>query len=137
MKLLIVLLFMLPFALFGQNSQPYLQTMGKFQLLYNAAKDDSLNAMFGHEWDEMQKTKPLWTKGESKKYLEEYGKLISFKFIGFENKDSETLAIFRTVFSKKGKKVTSISLNSENKLGTFRFSTGSESKEINRLLRSS
>ena len=137
MKLLIILIFLIPFSLVGQNSKPYVQTMEKFKMFYNAAQGDSVNVMFGHGWDEMKKSGPIWTNGEFKQYLEEYGKLVSFKFIGVVNDESKRMAVFKTVFSKKGNKVTSFSLDEENKLATFRFSTGSDSKEINKLLKSS
>lgn len=134
MKLLIILMFLMPFAVDGQISDPYQQTMEKFKRFYNAAQGDSINAMYGQDWAEMKLTKALWTNAKVSELLKEYGKLKSFKFVGVDKEDSNRVHVFQTVFSKKRDNVTSLTLDSENKLSTFRFSTSSN--EITRLLKS-
>jgi hypothetical protein len=134
MKLIAILVFFMPLTMVGQKVDSYQQTMEKFKKFYNAGQGDSINAMFGHAWDEMKLTKALWTNAKADELLKEYGKLESFKFVGVDKEDPNKVYVFRTVFSKKHDNVTSLTLDLENKLDTFRFSTGSN--EIDRLLKS-
>lgn len=135
MKLLSILVYLIPFTLAGQVSNPYQQTMQNFKKFYNAAQGDSINSMYGRGWDKMKQTKALWTNVKAKELLKEYGKLISFKFIGVDKEDPQKVYVFQTVFSKKHDNATSFTLDSENKFGTFRFSTSSD--EIIRLIKNS
>jgi hypothetical protein len=123
MKLLAILMFLMPLGLEAQTTNSYEQIMEKFQKLYNAGQGDSINAMYGHEWDEMKLTKALWTNAKAAESLKEYGKLKSFKFVGVDKSDPNEVYVFQTVFSKKGKSLTSLKLNSDNSLSTFRFIT--------------
>jgi hypothetical protein len=134
MKLIAILLFLMPLAMLGQTADSYKQTMEKFKKFYNAGQGDSINAMFGHEWDKMKLTKALWTNEKADELLKEYGKLESFEFVGVDKEDPNKVYVFLTVFSKKNDNVTSLTIDSENKLSTFRFSTSSN--EIDRLLKS-
>ena len=109
--------------------------MEKFQTFYNAGQGDSINAMFGHGWDQMKLTKPLWTNAGTDELLEEYGILKSFKFVGVDTSDPSNVYVFQTVFSKKGAKATSLTLDKDNNLGTFRFITTSD--EITQLIKNS
>ena len=133
MKCLVLLMFMMPFALAGQTMKSYQQAMEKFKKFYNAGKVDSINAMYGHEWDEFKSKKPLWTNDRSTEFLNEYGTLQSFKFIGIDTSDPNKVYVFQTVFSKKGVNATSLTLDKNNQLSTFRFITTSD--EITRLLK--
>jgi len=47
----------MPLAVAGQTVNSYQQAMEKFKKFYNAGQGDSINAMFGHEWDETKLTK--------------------------------------------------------------------------------
>lgn len=125
MKLYTLLAVMLPLSLFAQTKDHYEQAMQKFQNFYNAGQGDSINAMFGHGWDEMKLTKPLWTNDEVAEAVKNYGYLKSFKFIGTDSTDQKVY-VFKTVFSKKGIQTTSLNLDSDNNLATFRFITTSE-----------
>ena len=133
MKFLVILMFMTPFALEGQTMKSYQQAMEKFKKFYNAGKGDSINAMFGHEWDEFKSKKPVWTNDRSAGFLNEYGTLQSFKFIGIDTSDPNKVYVFQTVFSKKGVNATSLTLDKNNQLGTFRLITTSD--EITHLLK--
>lgn len=134
MKLIIILAFLMPLTVVGQTADSYQQIMEKFKKFYNAGQGDSINAMYGHEWDTMKLTKALWTNAKAEELLKEYGKLESFKFIGVDKEDPNKVYVFQTVFSKKHDNVTSLTLDSANMLNTFRFST--RSNEIDRLLKS-
>jgi hypothetical protein len=123
MKLLAILAFLMPLAMTGQTANSYQQAMEKFQKFYNAGQGDSINSMYGHEWDEMKLTRALWTNAKAAELLTEYGKLKSFKFVGVDKSDPNEVHVFQTVFSKKGKSLTSLKLDSDNSLSTFRFIT--------------
>ena len=133
MKFFAILAFLIPFVVAGQSKTNYENAMAKFQKFYNAAQGDSINAMFGHGWDEMKLTKALWTNAKAAECLKEYGKLKSFTFVGVDKEDPNEVRVFQTVFSKAGTKTTSLTLDEDYALGTFRFITTSES--INELLK--
>jgi hypothetical protein len=133
MKFFALLVVLLPFAVAAQSKTDYENAMAKFQKFFNAAQGDSINAMFGHGWDEMKLTKALWTNDNAAEYLKEYGKLKSFRYVGVDQKDANKVHVFQTVFTKAGIKTTSLALDKDNLLDTFRFITTSES--INELLR--
>src|SRR5882724_8519095 len=135
MKLLAIVVFLMPLAVAGQTVNSYQQAMEKFKKFYNAGQGDSINAMFGQEWDETKLTKALWTNAKSAEILKEFGSLKSFKFIGVDTLDPNRVYVFKTFFSKKGAKTTSLTLDKENSLGTFRFITTSDG--ITQLLRNS
>ncbi len=133
MKLLAIAVFLMPLAVAGQSANSYQKAMEKFKKFYNAGQGDSINAMFGHGWDEMKSTSPLWTNAQAAEYIKEYGSLRSFKFIGVDSLDPNRVYVFKTFFSKAGARTTSLTLDKDNGLGTFRFITTSEG--ITQLLR--
>jgi len=126
MKFLIFLLFMLPIAATGQTFTDYKHAMEKFQQFYNAGRGDSINAMFGHEWDQIKASNPLWTNKQVAAHLDELGTLKSFKFIGIDSLDPQQVYVFQTFFNKAGAKTTSLTLDKDYNLGTFRFITTSD-----------
>lgn len=125
MKRITLLLCAIPFISFSQTKADYENAMSKFMKFYNAGRGDSINAMFGADWDETKKTHPLWTNEQNNDLLKEYGSLQSFKFIGIDKTDPAKVYVFKTVYSKAGEKTTSLTLDKENRLGTFRFITSS------------
>ena len=135
MKLLAILVLLMPLALAGQTANSYQQAMEKFKKFYNAGQGDSINAMFGHEWDQTKSTTAVWTNAKSAELLKEFGNLKSFKFVGVDTLDPNRVYVFKTFFSKKGAKTTSLTLDKDNSLSTFRFITTSEG--ITQLLRNS
>ncbi|MET0637746.1 MAG: hypothetical protein ABWZ25_17080 [Chitinophagaceae bacterium] len=135
MKLLAILMFFMPFAMAAQAQNPHQQAMNKFTKFYNAGQGDSINAMFGHGWDDIKSSQPLWTNAKAAELLEEFGMLESFKFVGVDTSDPNEVYVFQTVFSKKGANATSLTLDKDNSLDTFRFITTSNG--ITRLLENS
>ncbi len=135
MKYFALILFLLPIAVAGQSITDYNNAMSKFQKFYNKGQGDSINAMFGHIPNEMQSASPLWTNDQNAAFLEEYGTLKSFRFIGIDKSDPNQVYVFETIFSKAGAKTSSLTLYNDYTLGTFRFITTSE--EIKELLRKS
>lgn len=133
MKRLLFLTFMLPLAVMAQTDSYHESAMKKFQQFYNAGQGDSINAMFGHSWDQAKTIKPLWTNEDVAKMQEEYGTLESFKFIGIDKKDPQKVRVFLTVFSKAGQKTTSCTLDKAHAFSTFRFMTTSNG--ISKLVR--
>ena len=135
MKIFALVIFLLPLAVVGQSKTDYENAMAKFQKFYNAGLGDSINAMFGYRPDDFKPTKPLWTNEANASALEEFGTLKSFKYIGIDKSDTYDVYVFETIFNKVGAKTTSLTLNKNYSLGTFRFITTSEG--INELLRKS
>ncbi len=123
MKILTLLALALPLCVIAQNPKHHEDAMKRFQKFYNAGQGDSVNAMFGHGWDKMKSTRPIWTNDENARYLKKVGYLKSFSFIGIDTLDPEKVYVFRTVFSKAGVKNSSLTLESDNMLGTFRLIT--------------
>jgi hypothetical protein len=126
MKFVVSLLFILPIAATGQTMTDYKHTMKKFERFYNAGRGDSINAMFGHEWDQIKASNPLWTNKKVAAHLDDLGTLKSFKFIGIDTLDPNKVYVFQTFFSKGGPKTTSLTLDKDYNLGTFRFITSSD-----------
>lgn len=119
MRIIILLAFLLPVAVAGQTTNDYQQAMKKFRHFYNRQQGDSITAMFGH-------STTMWTNDQVAGLVREFGTLQSFRFIGIDNTDPEKVYVFETVFSKKGRKTTSLTLGKDYSLGTFRFITTSE-----------
>jgi hypothetical protein len=123
MKFLISLLFILPIAATGQTVTDYIHAMKKFQKFYNAGRGDSINAMFKHEWEQPKELEPMWTNKSVADELNNSGTLQSFKFLGIDTLDPQKVYVFQTVFSKAGTKSTSLTLDKEQNIRTFRFFT--------------
>ena len=128
MKTLALLTFLLPITVFAQSKADYEQVMEKFQRFYNAGQGDSIDAMFAPH-----PGKQMWNYESNADALKQFGTLKSFKFIGIDKTDIDTVRVFQTFFSKAGTKTTSLTLHENNRLGTFRFMTTSEG--INDLLK--
>lgn len=133
MKALAFLFFLLPVVTEAQVMSNIENAMIKFQRFYNTGQGDSINAMFGRNWDNAKAFKPLWTNEDSEATLQQYGTLQSFTFIGIDKSDPQKVFVFKTVFAKGGEKTTSLTLDKDYNLATFRFIT--TSKSISRLLK--
>jgi hypothetical protein len=126
MKTLIFLAFLLPITGFAQTETDYQKVMAKFQQFYNAGHGDSIYAMFKSSIQSASVGHPLWTKESNATALKQYGTLKSFNFLGIDNTDAAGVYVFQTFFSKAGAKTTSLTLDDNYRLGTFRFITKSE-----------
>lgn len=133
MKLLIFPLLLLSLSAMAQPNSPHDAALARFRQFYNAGQGDSINTLFSHNWDQAMTIKPLWTKEDVTKALEEFGTLQSFKFIGIDETDPQKVHVYQTVFSKAGAKTTSCTLDKEYALSTFRFITTSDG--ISKLVR--
>lgn len=123
MKVFVTVFFFLPLFCSSQTVKDYNSAIQKFKTFYNAGQGDSINAMFGHSWDQAKAIKPLWTNEETANALQELGTIESFKFIGIDKADPQRVYVFQTIFSKAGKKMTSCTLDKELAFGTFRLVT--------------
>lgn len=128
MKILLCLAFLLPITVTAQTETDYKQAMAKFQRLYNAGQGDSISTMFNINYQSVG-IEPLWTNKQTAEALREFGTLKSFKYIGVDKTDHDTVRVFQTFFSKAGTKTTSLTLHKNHKLGTFRFMTTSDGIE--------
>ena len=120
MKSFAFFLFLLPLFATGQTKSDYEHAMAKFQRFWNAGQGDSINAMFYYD------VSFLFTNEKVDSSLKEFGTLKSFKFIGIDTTDPDKVHVFKTLFSKAGEKTTSLTLDKNNRLGTFRLMTRSD-----------
>lgn len=135
MNFFALVIFLLPIAVAGQSKTDYENAMSKFQKFYNAGEGDSINAMSKSSIQLATKNNPMWTKEGNATALKQFGTLKSFTFLGIDKTDPGNVYVFQTFFSKAGAKTTSLTLDENSRLGTFRFITTSES--INDLIRKS
>ena len=133
MKLLLMLIISMPLFGFGQTTADYNLAIVKFKKFYNAGQGDSINAMFGHSWDQAKAYKSLWTNDGTTKLLNDLGTITSFKFIGIDKSDPQKVHVYQAIFSKVGQKTTSFTLDKQNSLSTFRLVTSSNG--IDKLVR--
>lgn len=125
MKTLTLLAFLLPITVFAQTETDYQKAMTKFQQYYNAGQGDSIHAMFQRAHQADNDIAPLWTKESNASLLKEFGTLKSFSFLGIDETDPNKVYVFQTMFSKAGARTTSLTLEENFRLGTFRFITTS------------
>ncbi len=123
MKIYWIVFFLIPVVSKAQSVKDYEIAMTKFQKFYNAGQGDSINSMFGHSTGIFLNGRPMWNDIDMKSVIKEYGALQSCKFLGVDTTDPDSVYVFETRFSKKGKKMTSLTLEKDYKLGTFRFIT--------------
>lgn len=126
MKTLALLGFLLPMAVTAQTKADYEHVMAKFQKFYNAGQGDSIQAMSKPFIQLISKNNPLWTNERNAEALKQFGKLKSFAFLGIDKTDPDNVYVFQTFFRKAGAKTTSLTLDENSKLGTFRFMTTSD-----------
>ena len=127
MKILLFLAFLLPITVFAQTKSDYQNAMANFQRFYNAGQGDSLYTIFhvdNPSWGNAIKSG--WSNERTTELLKQFGTLKSFKYIGVDKTDVDTVRVFQTFFSKAGAKTTSLTLYKDSKLGTFRFMTTSD-----------
>jgi hypothetical protein len=120
MKLFALFFFLLPLFGYSQTKHDYERAMVKFQRFYNAGQADSISKMFDND------ATFIWNNKNILSSLQKFGTLKSFKFIGIDRLDPQNVYVFKTTFSKAGTKTTSLTLNKNNQLETFRFITSSE-----------
>jgi len=125
MKYILIALLAIPSISFAQTKPDYEHAIGKFMKFYNSGQTDSIISQYSDMWGS---NKPgLWTPEQNKKLQEKYGKMISYKYLGMSKEDN--VAVFRTVFSKSTH-ATSLSLDKQKKIETFRFDTMSDEIKV-------
>lgn len=129
MKSLTFLIFLLPFTLAAQTKKNYEQVMAKFQRFYNEGKGDSIIALSRPSTQSLTKNHPMWSNEQTAEALEQFGTLKSFVFLGIDKTDPQNVYVFQTFFSKAGTQTTSLTLDKNSKIGTFRFMTTSDGIE--------
>lgn len=129
MKSLTFLIFLLPFTLAAQTKKDYEQVMAKFQRFYNEGKGDSIIALSRPFTQSLTKNHPMWSNEQTAEALEQFGTLKSFVFLGIDKTDPQNVYVFQTFFSKAGTQTTSLTLDKNSKIGTFRFMTTSDGIE--------
>ena len=131
MKYLVLLFCMSSLVVSAQTKRDYMDAMSRYVTFYNNDQMDSICAMFPKR--QSGKFDCFWAQVQSsRRSLDEYGRITSYKYIGLDTSDLEPVRVFRVVFAKKGVKATSFTLHDDLKFGTFRFDTSSD--EIERML---
>src|SRR5437868_12671540 len=103
MKTFLCLAFLLPITVVAQTKTDYHQVMAKFQRFYNAGQGDSICTLFHRDNTTTEKgIKCMWSKEGAADALKRYGILKSFKYIGVDQTDVDTVRVFQTFFSKAG-----------------------------------
>ncbi len=101
----------------------YVQVMRQFKVYYNAHNAEEIDNMFSDTWGDRKKS--LYTTKVLDEQMKQYGKLISFKYMGQDEGDRyQAIALFKMVF-EKSVHVMGISIHKDHKLGTFRPETSS------------
>ncbi|NCI51510.1 hypothetical protein GWC95_16395 [Sediminibacterium roseum] len=103
--------------------------MAKFQRFYNEGKGDSIIALSRPFTQSLTKNHPMWSNERTAEALEQFGTLKSFVFLGIDKTDPQNVYVFQTFFSKAGPQTTSLILDKNSKIGTFRFMTTSDGIE--------
>jgi hypothetical protein len=130
-NLFIALLFLIqPIIVFSQTKADAEHVMGVFMKFYNAGKNDSIyNLLSVSDKKMISKAK---NADDMKWYKDNFGAMLSFEYLGIDNEDDNVI-VFKTNWSKGGKKTSSFTLDKENKFLTFRL--GTSSPGIDKLLK--
>lgn len=123
MKLSVFAIFLLPLTAAAQSNREYNKTMATFQKFYNAGQGDSINTLFNYSLEKMKAIGAVWTKEKTAGLITELGTMKSFRYIGVDTSDPEKVHVYETFFSKAGKKMTSLTLHENRRIGTFRLIT--------------
>ena len=98
----------------------YEQVMEKFKNYYNEQLVDSIVNMFANPAE----MKSFFSAKVMEHFNNDYGKMISYKYIGTDDVDGNNDALFKMVFDKSVH-MMGISIDPNNKLENFRFQTSS------------
>ena len=124
----VLLLFIQPVIVFSQMKVNYEHTIAKFMKFYNTNDSKGIQQMFSaKDWGSLRDS--LYPPEEIKSLKENYGDMISYKFIELykpEDGDGggDGLAFFKTIFTKLTH-MMAVTLNKQNEILTFRFKTSS------------
>lgn len=125
---LAVLLFLLPSAVFGQSKADYDHVMSRFVNFFNHDQSDSLCMMYRENKNrKADDHNCMWNPDQLKSFLNYYGELKSFKYMGTEPGDHVTLIKIefnKTVDGRSGYAI-GMTLDKQNNIDIFRFFTTS------------
>ncbi len=116
MKHLLYALLFFPFFASGQSKADYEKAMAKFQKYYNQKKGAEIVKMFEGKY--RNDIAWMWSKTKMDTLLNEYGKLVSFKYIGQDPNNTGAVA-YSSVFSKIEPNHMNILLNKNKFIETF------------------
>lgn len=127
----VLLIVIQPLILFAQSKADYEHAIKRFVNFYNNKQADSIVNMWPEQ--ERKEVKSMWSKERTEALLKEYGRITSYKYLGTDDEDPDKVVVYTTQFSIASSKTTSLTLDKEDYLGTFRFITSSEG--IDKLLK--
>jgi len=124
MKKLTLLLLVAPLVSFAQTQKDFERTFARFVRFYNNNQADSIS----HMWKPYDgQIGEMWSSEQTALMHAKYGKIDSYSYLGIDKEDpNPNLAVFKTKFSKAGDKTTSLTIEPNGSLGTFRFITSSD-----------
>lgn len=116
MKNLLYALLFLPFLASAQTKADYEKAMVKFRKYYNQKNGAGIVKMFEEKY--RKDIAWMWSKTKMDTLQNEYGKLVSFKYIGADPKNTGAIA-YSSVFSKIEPNHINILLNKNKFFETF------------------
>jgi hypothetical protein len=111
----------------SQTKEKFDEAMARFKTNYNSRNDYAIRNSFSEMWGDMKKT--IWDAGICAEYIEKYGELISYKYMGSSKEDG--VMLYKVTFSKSTHAL-GLTLDDKGMFCTFRFHTSSP--EINAML---
>lgn len=121
MKKLLLLALATPMFAFAQVEEEYIQLVNRFVKYYNRQQTDSICALFSDE--KTTGVKCFWKGASTDGTYDIYGKITAYEYIGVEGPDTRKVATYKVVFSKKGAKAMTFSVDEANKFIVFLLQT--------------
>lgn len=129
MKAFLVIL-LLPFTSLAQSQKDYDHVMASFKKAYNHHQPEKVCELFPKET--RNKVARVWNNRGIDELYSDYGKIVSYKYLGRDKADSDNVAVYRAVFQKKTIPM-SLSLDKDKNLENFRLDTHSD--EIDEMMK--
>lgn len=131
MKCFGFLLCFVPLLVLAQGGENYGKAIARFMRHYNHNATGKICEMFGPEY--RKSSCDMWNKVMPKLKIE-YGKMLSYQYLGIDTTDPEQVRVFKVWFAKDTFAMSLTLPGDKKHLGTFRFKTSSD--EIERMLKS-
>ena len=129
MKAFLIIL-LLPFTALAQSQKDYDHVMASFKKAYNRHRADKVCDLFPRET--RVKVAKVWNNREMDKLYNDYGKIVSYKYLGRDKTDPDNVTVYKAVFQKKTIPM-SLSLDKDKNLENFRLDTHSD--EIDEMMK--
>lgn len=129
MKAFLIIL-LLPFTAMAQTQKDYDHVMASFKKAYNHHRADKVCDLFPMET--RAKVAKVWSNRGMDELYNDYGKIVSYKYLGHDKTDPDNVAVYKAVFQKKTIPM-SLSLNQNKELENLRLDT--HANEIDEMMK--